>query len=340
MNPANAAGLARSAPFRVSKPSRRLRRVVMLAYPDVELLDVTGPLSVLSAATRLARGSGGYRLEVAAPRSGAVETAGGVGLVASRSYTSLGGPIDTLIVPGGLAAIGAGRVALTTLRRLAPSARRVVGVCTGAFLLAEAGLLEGRRAVTHWATCATLRRSYAGVQVEEDPIFVQDGNVWTSAGVTAGMDLALALVEQDHGSALALEVARWLVMYLRRPGGQSQHSVPLAAQTAEQGPISELLAWARAHLSDDLSVPALARRAAMSERNFARKFVAETGASPAAWILRLRLEAVRSALELSDASIKEVAAHCGFQSAESLNHAFRKAFGTTPRAYRSRFRAR
>lgn len=313
------------------------RRVVVLLYPEVELLDVAGPTNVLTAASRLASGRAGYTIELAAARAGRVVTAGGVELHADRTFRGLRPPLDTLLVPGGMNVDGVDPGLVATIRRLAPAARRVVAVCSGAFFLGEAGLLRGRRAVSHWAACAALQARFPDARVQADAIFVRDGKVWTSAGVTAGMDLALALVEQDLGASLALEVARWLVMYLRRPGGQSQFSAPLAAQTAERAPIESLIAWVRANLCADLSVPALARRVSMSDRNFARVFVAETGQTPAAWVARVRLEAARSALELSDEPVKEIAAACGFGSPESLDHAFKRALGTTPLAYRARF---
>ncbi len=313
------------------------QRVVILAYPGVELLDVAGPANVLTAASRLLRGRGGYDVEIAASRAGPVETAGGIGLVAKRGCGSLRPPIHTLVVPGGTDALGAGRGLLPVIGRLASGVSRVVGVCTGAFLLAEAGILDGRRAVSHWMGCAALREGYPRVRVEEDAIFVRDGRVWTSAGVTAGMDLALALVEEDHGAALALEVARWLVMYLRRPGGQSQFSAPLTAQRAALGPIEATTAWASRNLAKDLSVEALARRASMSGRNYARVFKAQVGIGPATWVRTTRLEAARSMLELSSRSVKEIAIACGFSSLEALDHAFQRAMRTTPVAYRARF---
>ena len=210
-------------------------------------------------------------------------------------------------------------------------------VCTGAFLLAEAGLLRGRRVATHWAACAELRRRHPDCRVEADPIFVRDRRIWTSAGVTAGLDLALALVEEDHGPALALEVARWLVMYLRRPGGQSQFSAPLAAQRAEHDGVSVLVAWMGENLRADLSVQALARRSSMSVRNLARVFRRETGETPAAFVERLRLEAARRELELTARSAKQIAGSSGFGTVETMHRAFRRSLGTTPLQYRQRF---
>jgi transcriptional regulator GlxA family with amidase domain len=319
---------------RLSRP----RRTVVLTYDGAELLDIAGPVNVLTAASRLAPSDVGYSIELSAKRAGLVTTAGGVQLHAPRSLAGLRGPLDTLVVPGGFYP-DAGLALVPTIRRLAAESRRVVAVCSGAFLLAEAGLLDGRRAVSHWAGCAALQSRYPSVRVEDDAIFVRDGKLWTSAGVTAGMDLALALVEQDLGAQVALQVARWLVMYLRRPGGQSQFSAPLAAQSAECAPIATLLAWVATNLRVDLSVTALARRVAMSERNFARVFTKETGLTPAAWVTRLRLDAARSQLELSTRSVKQVAAVSGFRSPETLYRAFQRSLKTTPLEYRARFHA-
>jgi transcriptional regulator GlxA family with amidase domain len=317
---------------------RSPRRVVVVCFPGVELLDVAGPVNVLTAATRLAPHTPGYHVQVIAEAPGVVATAGGVELLARGSLRGQHGPIDTLLVPGGLLqALEAAAPLLAHLRQLARRARRVVGVCSGALLLADAGLLDGRRAVTHWAACDELRRRHPRCRVEDDRIFVRDGRIWTSAGVTAGMDLALALVEDDHGAALALEVARWLVMYLRRPGGQSQFSAPLATQVAGREPIAALVEWLCGNLQADLSVGALAQRAAMSERTFARAFTAATRATPAAFVQRQRLAAARTALESTRVSVKEIAARCGFGTAATMHRTFQRALGSTPLAYRARF---
>ncbi|HKE18440.1 MAG TPA: helix-turn-helix domain-containing protein [Kofleriaceae bacterium] len=317
------------------------RRVLMVCYEGVELLDVAGPVGVFSTADRLLGGRGGYRVELAASRAGPVATAGGVELVAGRALARVRGPIDTMLVGGALhsALSDAGALA-APIARLARRARRIAAVCTGAFLLGAAGLLRGRRAVTHWAACDELRRLHPECRVEADRIFVRDRRVWTSAGVTAGIDLALALVEQDHGPALALEVARWLVMYLRRPGGQSQFSAPLAGQRADHDAVSAVVGWMSENLRADLSVPALARRASMSVRNFARVFRRETGATPAAFTLRLRMEAARRELELTGRSAKQIAGASGFGTVETMHRAFRRSLGTTPLEYRSRFATR
>jgi transcriptional regulator GlxA family with amidase domain len=210
--------------------------------------------------------------------------------------------------------------------------------CTAAFVLGEAGLLDGRRATTHWEYCDDLQRRHPAVAVERDPIFVVDGPVRTSAGVTAGMDLALALVEEDLGPRVALEVARWLVLFVKRPGGQAQFSAQLAAQSAQREPLRELQAWMADHLADDLSVPALAVRARMSERNFARAFKAETGMTPAVYVEALRVERARMLLEDGAESLEAVARATGFASPEVLRRAFHRRVGVSPAAYRERFR--
>jgi transcriptional regulator GlxA family with amidase domain len=313
------------------------RRVVIVCYPGVELLDVAGPASVFSAASGLSQ-TGGYRVELAAQQAGPVRSASGITLVAERALRNVRGELDTLLVAGGLMpALAAAGPLVPQLTRVSQKARRTASVCSGAFLLADAGLLEGKRVATHWAGCAELARRHPKCHVESDPIFVHDGNVWTSAGVTAGLDLALALVEQDHGPKLALEVARWLVMYLRRPGGQSQFSAPLAGQAVADGAVAKVVAWMPANLRRDLSIESLARRAGMSVRNFARVFRRETGTTPGNYVERLRLEAARRALELTQASVKEIAAASGFATAETLHRAFQRVLSTTPLQYRARF---
>jgi transcriptional regulator GlxA family with amidase domain len=215
----------------------------------------------------------------------------------------------------------------------------VASVCSGSFLLAEAGLLDGRRATTHWVACATLAERYPEVEVDPLPIFVRDGNVTTSAGVTAGMDLALAFVEEDLGRELALQVARQLVLFLKRPGGQAQFSSQLAAQLAERAPLRELQVWIADHLDEDLSVPALAARAHMSERHFARAFRAGTGMTPAAFVEAARVERARIALESGDTPVEVVARTAGFGTVETMRRAFRRRLGVAPADYRSRFRS-
>jgi transcriptional regulator GlxA family with amidase domain len=322
------------------------RHVAMVAFPGVQILDVTGPLEVFGSAARLLAGRGGnrkpaYRVEIVASRAGALTCSSGMRLVAERALRSIRTGIDTLLVAGGTGTAEAvrDRALLQWLRAMAPRVRRLGSVCSGSFVLAEAGLLDGRRATTHWAWCGTLASRYPGITVAPDPIFVRDGDVYTSAGVTAGMDLALALVEEDHGRELALEVARQLVMFLRRPGGQSQFSAQLAVQTADREPLRDLQAWITDHPDADLSVPALARRVAMSPRNFARVFTREVGMTPARFVESVRVEAARRRLEESAHGVERVAAACGFGTAESMRRAFLRTVRVPPAAYRHRFRA-
>jgi transcriptional regulator GlxA family with amidase domain len=321
---------------------RRPLPIWMVIFPDAQILDASGPVEVFSLANRLGRERGPrYEVTVVAPEAGPVATSSGLPLVAGRSIRQATGPVDTLIVAGGLGTRAAMRDArlVSWIRRTAPRARRVASVCSGAFLLGEAGLLDGRRATTHWALCDALQRRYSRSRVEPDPIFVRAGKVSTSAGVTAGMDLALELVEEDGGRDLALSVARWLVMFLRRPGGQSQFSVQLRSQVAERRGLRDLQTWIAEHLADDCSVPALARRAGMSPRNFARAFQREIGVTPAAYVEAQRVEEARRLLETADLSVAEVAAACGFGRVETMHRAFRRGVRVSPGQYRRHFRA-
>jgi transcriptional regulator GlxA family with amidase domain len=309
------------------------RRVVIVAFDGVQALDVFGPLEVFSQA-------GGYTTEVVAPTSAPIATSSGTRLLPDRTLTALRGPIDTLVVAGGegtrTEVVRAGTVG--AIRRLAPRSRRVASVCTGAFLLAEAGLLDGRRATTHWAWCDVLAARYPEVTVHPDPIFVRDGNVITSAGVTAGMDLALALVEDDLGHDVALATARQLVVFMKRPGGQSQFSAVLQGQAARRRPLAELQAWIVEHPEEDLTVERLARRTAMSPRNFARAFKREVGVTPARFVEGVRVEAARRMLEDGE-EVQTVAVSCGFGTTETLRRCFHRTQGVPASAYRDRFRA-
>jgi transcriptional regulator GlxA family with amidase domain len=314
-----------------------MRRVVIVAFPGVQTLDVTGPAEVLRAATKLH--PPGYEVTVAAPEEGPLRTST-VTMVPDLPLSACRFAIDTLIVAGGTGTRRAeeDEHLIDWLKAAAERSQRVASVCSGAFLLARAGLLDGRRATTQWASCADLAERYPAVTVEPDPIFVRDGNLVTSAGVTAGMDLALALVEEDLGRDVALAAARWLVVFLKRPGGQAQFSAQLAAQTAERQPLRDLQAWIPDHLDTDLSVPALAGRAAMSERNFARAFRRETGMTPAAYVEAARVESARIALETGDLPVEQVARQAGFGTVETMRRAFGRRVGVSPVDYRSRFR--
>jgi len=318
------------------------RRVVMIAMPCSEVMEIGGTLDVFYAANVLLAEAGssdpGYAIEVVSPVP-IVRSWPGLCIKAERSYHDIRGPIDTLIITGtdtpGEATQDVELVAW--LSREASTARRLVGMCTGTFLLAAAGLLDGRRATSHWLFCDELTRLFPKVHVERDPIYVRDGAIYTGVGASAGLDLALALVEEDVGRRIALGVAKREVFFLKRPGGQAQFSVQLSVQTAERDPLRDLQMWIVDHPGADLSVDALARRAAMSPRNFCRVFVREIGTTPGRFVERVRLEAGRRLLEESARSIPEIAVACGFGTAESMRLAFHRALGVSPKTYRSRF---
>lgn len=312
------------------------RRIVFVVFDGFQLLDLAGPADVFATATLLAR-AGGYRIEVAAPAKGPVTANTGITVEAGVALADVCGDIDTLVVVGGLSVPGhlpdpslTGAVA-----RLSAVARRTASVCNGALVLAEAGLLAGRRATTHWLAAADLA-GYPGVTVDADRIYQRDGHVWTSAGVTAGIDLALALVADDHGARVARDVARGLVVYLHRPGGQSQFSPALRA-AAPTEPMRELLAHIDAHPGADLSVPALARRAGLSERHFARVFADRTGMSPGRYVERSRAEAARRLLETTDHPLDRIARETGIGAPETLFRVFRRLWRVAPGEYRRRF---
>lgn len=334
----------------VQTPSTRT--IVMAAFPGAEMIDVVGPLEVFSVASRILSYRAGrastdagpapaYRVEIAAEAPGPLRMESGLEVVASRSLRSLRGPIDTLIVPGGAGVEVAMKSArfMSWLARTTPSVRRVASVCTGAMVLGAAGLLRGRRATTHWRFCDVLARQNPDTEVEPDSIYVRDGNVWTSAGVTAGMDLALALVEEDHGRRLALAAARMLVIFLKRPGGQSQFSAQLALQMAEREPLRDLQAWIVDHPHEDLRIEVLARRAGMSPRNFARAFAREVGMTPARFVEQARIDAARRRLEETSGGVDQIAEICGFGTAETMRRAFLRGLAINPSAYRARFRS-
>jgi transcriptional regulator GlxA family with amidase domain len=312
------------------------RRVLVAAFPNAQSLDITGPAEVFSMADRIVGGA--YDVTVASAIGGPIELSNGLRLD-TEPLPSTRRPIDTLVVAGGVGTRAAlrDRDLVAWLAGAARRARRIASVCTGAFLLAEAGLLDGRRATTHWAACDRLARAYPEIEIERDAIFVHDGQVWTSAGVTAGMDLALALVDEDLGPDVAREVARRLVLFLRRPGGQSQFSAQLSAPSATRDALRDLQAWIPANVATDLSVPTLAARAHMSPRNFARAFRREIGMTPAAYVESVRVERARIALESSAAPVELIARDCGFGTVETMRRAFHRRLGVGPSAYRNRF---
>ncbi|MGD0143630.1 MAG: GlxA family transcriptional regulator [Rhizomicrobium sp.] len=318
------------------------RRIVMLAFEGAQLLDVTGPLQILSAVNdERPREAPAYAVTLLAEAKGPFASSSGVRLVADGDYTALPPEIDTLMVAGGDGVRAAMRnpQLRAAIANGAASARRVVSVCTGAFLLAQAGLLKGKRATTHWRSVGLLARAYPDTAVEPDAIFVRDGHVWTSAGVTAGMDLALALVREDFGEDMALAIARRHVLFLMRPGGQSQFSAHLAPDANARGRLAPLLRWIPEHVGEDLDVPALARAAKMSERSFARAFRKETGDTPARYVERARLDAARRMLSASHAAIGVIAARAGFGSEERMRRAFQRHLKISPASFRARFQA-
>ncbi|WP_240535294.1 GlxA family transcriptional regulator [Bradyrhizobium sp. YR681] len=312
----------------------------VLAYPAVQLLDVTGPLQVFATANEQVVQAGGsppYVLRVVAKDRSRVAASSGLE-IATEPLPRGTSALDTLLVAGGPGVdLAASDPALVVwLRRRVRTARRVASVCTGAFLLGASGALDGRRAVTHWSYCTELARRFPAVRVEADPIFVRDGGIWTSAGVTAGIDLALALVEEDLGRTVALAVARYLVVFLKRPGGQAQFSEALSMQSAEDE-FGALHEWISKHLSGDLSLSSLARQAGMSERSFSRHYARATGLTPLRAIERLRVEAARRMLSETRQPVKRISQRCGFGSEETMRRSFLRVLSTAPQDYRRRF---
>jgi transcriptional regulator GlxA family with amidase domain len=322
-------------------PKDKSRHVVVLGFDDAQLLDITGPAQVFATASEMAEGEAepAYRITVASLAGGPVVTSSGVVILSEPLARIRPDSIDTLLVSGGAGVDAAAQDArvIDWVRKMSAKARRTCSVCTGAFILAAVGLLSGKRAVTHWRSCGELSRRYPDILVEPDPIFVEDGKVWTSAGVTAGIDLALALVERDLGRRIALQVAQRLVVFLKRPGGQSQFSAALEAQSSDDGDFADLHDWMADHLDADLRVETLADRTGMSVRNFARLYRARTGTTPAKAVAAMRVEAARAMLEESNAQVSEVARRCGYGDEEAMRRAFIRGLGIAPGRYRNRF---
>ncbi|HVM08462.1 MAG TPA: GlxA family transcriptional regulator [Acidimicrobiales bacterium] len=310
--------------------------VAMVVYPDFTLTDLAGPADVLNS-------SGQYEVEVVAKAAGPVRAASwdpGISVNASRSLSEVAADeVDTLVVVGGWGMLDAARDGemLEELQRVAAGCRRVTSVCTGAFVLAAAGLLDGRRATTHWQFASQLAEMFPAIDVDTDAIFVRDGACWTSAGVTAGIDLALALVEDDYGHELALSIARLMVVFMQRAGGQSQFSAQLVMQAAGRQPIRELQHWILDNLTEDLSVERLAERVAMSPRHFSRVFKREAGSSPGDYVESVRVDAARRMLESTDLALKTIARECGFGTVETFHRSVKRVLGVTPGEYRDRF---
>jgi transcriptional regulator GlxA family with amidase domain len=310
-----------------------MRNVVISGPPPVQILDVTGPLEVFSNVPH-------YRVSmVAADGSGELQTSRGVSIAGAVSPEDLSGNIDTLVIAGGPGAESGQytREYVDWIADAASRSRRVASICTGAFMLAAAGLLEGKRVVTHWRFCHKLAKDFPGVKVESDPIFLRDGNMYTSAGITAGIDLSLALVEEDYGHQAALEIARQLVMFLVRPGGQAQYSHMLSRQATTFEPLRELQVYMLENLRGDLSVETLAEKMGMSPRHFSRVCLRETKTNPGQLVDRLRVEAAQQMIDSSSKGLKEIADACGFGSADSMRRSFQRMLGITAAEYVNRF---
>ncbi|MDO8392589.1 MAG: GlxA family transcriptional regulator [Actinomycetota bacterium] len=313
------------------------RHIAIVAFPGVQSLDVVGPYEVFAGATQMVPDA--YRVTLCAPVAGPIVSESGLTLTAG----ALPGDheeIDTLVLPGGNGVHAARHdtALIEWIRSTAPRCRRVATVCTGTFLAAEAGLLDGRTVTTHWARAERLQHDFPALTVDPDPIYVRDGSLWTSAGVTAGIDLALALVEADHGTAVAQTVARWLVMFLHRPGGQTQFAAPVWAPRAERSTVRAVQLLVEAAPGGDHRLPVMATAAAMSVRHFSRVFTDEVGETPGRYVERVRLEAARRELETTTDTLEVIAARCGFGTAETLRRSFQRRLGVAPDSYRRRFR--
>ena len=322
------------------------RKVAFVGFDGFQILDIAGPLEVFTKAGHYLPQPGPspfhYELMVASPGGGVITSNSGLQISGTREIGELDDDLDTIFISGGSEAalrnVAANTDLLEWVADRAPRTRRVASVCTGAFLLGGSGLLDGRRATTHWSATTLLASLFPKAEVVPDAIFIGDGHIHTSAGVTAGIDLSLAFVEQDCGPIVALGTARELVLYLRRVGGQSQFSAALAAQAKATGGLRDLLAWISEHPADDLSVPHLAERAGMSERTFGRVFSVETGMTPARYVELVRLDRAKLLLETTKWPLARIADRSGLGSAATLARAFRRQLGITPEDYRTRFR--
>ncbi|MFC8517309.1 GlxA family transcriptional regulator [Streptomyces sp. NPDC057257] len=312
-----------------------METVLVVLFDNVQSLDVTGPVEVFNGAELHRPGT--YRIRTASPDGAPVRTSSGLTLVPDHSFADAP-PAHTLLVPGGAGTRRPDERVVAWLREQGPRAGRLVSVCSGALLLAAAGLLDGHRATSHWSVCEKLAREYPDVEVDPDPIYIRDGRLATSAGVTSGIDLALALVEEDIGREVALSVARHLVVFLRRPGNQAQFSAQLAAQTAQREPLREVQQWITEHPGADLSVETLAARARLSPRHFARAFQTETGMTPGRYVDRVRLEHARRLLEDTADGVEEISRACGYGTPEAMRRSFVRTLGAAPAEYRRRFR--
>jgi transcriptional regulator GlxA family with amidase domain len=321
------------------------RLIEFFLYPEATGLDIIGPLDVFTAATEILRQNGsrdkGYHAVFSADKAGAVRLNSGLGLQADIAVGD-STPPDIIVLPGGpnTRRMIENQELIGRIRRRAKRAGQIVSICTGAYILAACGLLNGKRVATHWAEVDNFRTLFPEIQVQPDVLYLRDGKIWTSAGVTAGIDLALAMVEEDHGPSLAMDVARLLVLYLRRPGGQSQFSAPMKLQARAGKQFGELHDWIRLNISRELSVDALADFAAMSPRHFSRSFTSRTGMSPGKYVELMRLNRARELLEATDGSLEEIAEACGFLREERLRRVFLRHLNVTPSQYRIHFRSR
>lgn len=318
------------------------RRIVFLTYDDMNLLDLAGPLQAFATANRISEGAGGpalYDTVVASFKGGSVASSAGLPVQTVAVAALEGARIDTIVTAGGCR----GEQFTTCpdlvdwIARHAAQVRRLCSVCTGAFILAAAGQLDGRRVATHWAWAERLQKLYPQIDVDADALFIQDGALWTSAGVTAGIDMSLALIEADYGHQVAIQTARQLVMFIKRPGGQSQFSAPLAAQASGDSNFANLHAWIAAHIDQDLSVTRLASQANMSLRTFVRVYTAQVGRTPAKTVEAIRMEAACRALESTKLPLKAICVGVGYAEEQNLRRVFLRHFGINPLAYRARF---
>lgn len=319
------------------------RQVGIVAFPKAEVLDITGPFEVFGFANFLLQQLGVceqniYSINVLADTPGPVTTLSGLQIIADEAYGDSQCQFDTLIIAGGnVEDVLANSRLLEWIKLMSPRVNRLASICTGAFLLAETGLLNGCKATTHWHYCQQLKKGYPLIDVEPDHIFVKDGHIFTSGGITSGIDLALAMVEDDWGPDLALQVARFMVVFLKRPGGQSQFSTYLINEASHRPDLRELQSWIIAHTNEDLRVDILAERMKMSPRNFARLFLAETGMTPAKFVEMARIDHARNLLESSQIPIEAIAFKAGFNDAERMRRAFVRQLGVNPQNYRQRF---
>ncbi|WP_091685385.1 GlxA family transcriptional regulator [Methylocapsa palsarum] len=325
----------------------RSRRIGFLVYPDCEILDVCGPLDTFFYADawlpRFGRvNEPGYHCDILAAKPGPVRSRCGMEFNATHSFHDFGESLDTLVVVGGAISVeeaGKDPAMIEWVRFIAPKARRVASICTGALILAAAGLLHHRRVTTHWMFAEVLSSEYPSIEVDSSLLFARDGNIYTSGGITAGIDLGLAMIEEDLGREIALAVARMMVVFPRRPGGQSQFSSYIQHNTKNRPDIIELQVWVLGHPGENLSVPALAERMAMSPRNFTRLFRSETGETPAQFVERARADAARCRLETTSLPIETIALESGFGGAERMRRTFQRLFTVSPHDYRARFRS-